>query len=60
MGSTEVAEAVSGALYMAYVNDPAWGVSGLNSVFALIATAFAAVGGQTLLAGLRQGSGSRG
>jgi hypothetical protein len=46
-----------GALYTSYASDPAWGATGPGSVFALVVTAFAAVGGQTLLAGLRQGSG---
>jgi hypothetical protein len=44
-----------GALTTTYVNDPAWGASAFASVFALLATALAAVGGQSLLAGLRQG-----
>lgn len=44
-----------GALYAAYSNDPAWGASGLTGTFSLIVTAFAAVGGQSMLAALRQG-----
>ena len=47
-----------GALYGTYSNDPAWGASGLTGTFSLVVTAFAAVGGQSLLAGLRQGSGT--
>jgi hypothetical protein len=43
------------ALYTAYANDPSWGADGVASVFSLVVTAFAAVGGQSLLAGLRQG-----
>lgn len=50
--------AAFGALYTLYANDASWGASGLSSVFALLVAAFAAVGGQTLLAGLRQGSGA--
>lgn len=48
-----------GALYAAYSNDPAWGASGLTEIFSLVVTAFAAVGGQSLLASVRQGSGTR-
>jgi hypothetical protein len=43
------------ALYTAYANEPSWGADGVASVFTLVVTAFAAVGGQSLLAGLRQG-----
>jgi hypothetical protein len=43
------------ALYTAYANDPSWGADGVTSVFALVVTAFAAVGGQSLLAGWRLG-----
>jgi hypothetical protein len=49
-----------GALYTAYLDDPAWGATGPASVFTLVVTAFAAVGGQTLLAGLRQGAAQTG
>jgi hypothetical protein len=38
-----------GVMYAAYSNDPAWGATGLSAVASLIAMAFGAIGGQTIL-----------
>jgi hypothetical protein len=38
-----------GVLYAAYANDPSWGATGLTAVAALVASAFATVGGQSIL-----------
>jgi hypothetical protein len=38
-----------GILYAAYANDPAWGATGLSAAAALVGSAFAAVGGQSIL-----------
>jgi hypothetical protein len=38
-----------GVLYAAYANDPAWGATGLSAGAALVGSAFAAIGGQSIL-----------
>jgi hypothetical protein len=38
-----------GILYAAYANDPAWGATGLTAVASLVGSAFAAIGGQSIL-----------
>jgi hypothetical protein len=38
-----------GILYAAYANDPSWGATGLTAVAALVGSAFAAIGGQSIL-----------
>jgi hypothetical protein len=38
-----------GILYATYANDPAWGATGLSAVAALVGSAFAAIGGQSIL-----------
>lgn len=38
-----------GILYATYANDPAWGATGLSAFAALLGSAFAAVGGQSIL-----------
>jgi len=45
-----------GAVVGTYLADPTWGASPLTGVSGLVVAAFASVGGQTLLAGLRQGT----
>jgi hypothetical protein len=44
--------AAFGTLYAAYANNPAWGSGGFSDIAALIGTAFAAVGGQTIISSL--------
>ena len=38
-----------GVLYAAFANDPAWGATGLAAASALVGSAFAAIGGQSIL-----------
>lgn len=38
-----------GILYAAYANDPAWGATGLAAAASLVGSAFAAIGGQSIL-----------
>jgi hypothetical protein len=47
--------AAFGALWRVYVEDPAWGATGLGAALALVGTAFAAVGGQALLSSFKPG-----
>lgn len=46
--------AAFGSLYTVYEADPSWGATGLGSVWALIGSGFAAIGGQSVLTSLRQ------
>jgi len=38
-----------GVLYATYANDPSWGATGLSAVAALVGSAFATIGGQSIL-----------